>query len=300
MRYGKVLARARRFVVGGMGGSAYAADLLRGSVRALDLSVHRTYGIPDAVRDDPDSYLAIASSYSGNTEEAIDFARTALGVGVPLAALTTGGALLAFAEAHEIPHVVLPAVGLQPRSALGFSMLGLAALTGSEHLLGELAALEGRLDPTAQEAAGRMLADSLGERIPVIYASEENRALANNWKIRLNETGKIPAYYDVFPELNHNEIEGHSQARHSGRFHFLFLTDALDHPRVARRMELTRSLYETCGRRVTELPLAGERRLERLLGSLVLADWTALYLARARGVDPERVDMIERLKGELG
>ena len=44
----------------------------------------------------------------------------------------------------------------------------------------------------------------------------------------------------------------------------------------------------------------GETRVQRLLWAVMLGDLVSLQLAARRGVDPEPVEVIERLKAELG
>lgn len=296
------LAEASQFVLGGMGGSGHAADLLRSGRPDISLIAHRNYGLPQE-RSHDGAALHIASSYSGNTEETLDFLKSAHDAGLPLAGYASGGKLIEQAETLGLAHIVLPDVGLEPRSALGYSIVALATLMGRDDVCRELRELEGALNPDALEAEGKELALKLLNHVPVIYTSTRNRAVANNWKIKFNETGKIPAYYDVFPELNHNEIEGYSNANKgrtpTGQFYFLFLTDGEDHPRIRRRMEITKGLYEKRGLPTRDVPLIGQSRFERMFNSLLLADWTALYTARQYRLDPSEVSMVEDLKTRL-
>ena len=44
----------------------------------------------------------------------------------------------------------------------------------------------------------------------------------------------------------------------------------------------------------------GETRVQRLLSAVLLGDLVSLHLAARNGVDPEPVEVIERLKDELG
>ena len=67
------LKRSGKFVVAGMGGSHLAAGLLKVWNPYLDIVIHREYGLPAIEEKDLQSRLCIASSYSGNTEEVIDF-----------------------------------------------------------------------------------------------------------------------------------------------------------------------------------------------------------------------------------
>ena len=147
---------------------------------------------------------------------------------------------------------------------------------------------------------GKNLAQTLNGSIPLIYASRVNTSLAHIWKITLNETGKIPAFYNVFPELNHNEMTGFDlkeRTKHlSERFHFIFLRDQNDHPLVQKRMDVTAQFYRQRGLKVEMLELKGKTVFHKIFSSLLLADWTAYYLALHYGVDPEQIPMVEEFK----
>src|SRR3989338_7666417 len=93
---GEKLPKAKKFVVGGMGGSHLSAGLLACGKPELDIVIHRDYGVP--ALSDAKERLYIASSYSGNTEETIDFAHAARKKGCAVAVMSVGGKLLKFAE----------------------------------------------------------------------------------------------------------------------------------------------------------------------------------------------------------
>ncbi len=302
------LPRAKKFVVGGMGGSHLGAGLLAGWKPELDIVIHRDYGLP--ILSDAEERFFIASSYSGNTEETIDFAKTALKKGYVVATISVGGKLLEFAQKNKLPHIVFPNTKIQPRSALGFAMRALAALIGDSALQRELAKLASALKPSALEGKGGKLAQTLRGKVPVVYSSTRNQAIAYNWKIKFNETGKIPAFYNVIPELNHNEMTGFSAeggpasggdvskeaAKLCEIFHFIFLTDSADHPQNQKRMRVCKNLYEDRGLSVTEVALEGKTALEKMFTSLLIADWTALHLSKIYGTEAEQVPMVEEFK----
>ena len=292
--------KATSFVVAGMGGSHLAADII-GSIRPdIPFIVHRSYGLPPASVSQGATPLYVASSYSGNTEETLDFAHAAHTKGLPLVIITVGGALLSFAQEKGIPHIILPSVGIQPRMALGYTALALAKIIGDESLLAELRALAGTLSVAASRAEGEKLSHMLAGKVPIIYASLQNECVAYNWKIKCNETGKIPAFYNLFPELNHNELAGFdvvSATRDlSERFAFIFLTDSADDSRIQHRFEITKNLLIERGFSVIEQALTGAGRAERIFSSLLTADWMAFSLAGQYGVEPEKVAIIEQLK----
>jgi glucose/mannose-6-phosphate isomerase len=63
---------------------------------------------------------------------------------------------------------------------------------------------------------------------------------------------------------------------------------------------LTAKLIEPAAAAVIEVETEGETRVERLLWAVMLGDLVSLQLAAHNGVDPGPVDVIERLKDELG
>lgn len=294
----KLPRRIHQYILAGMGGSHLAADILRRIHTNLDFHIHEDYGVPQLRDGRREEHVFIASSYSGNTEEVVSFLREALTRELSVAVITTGGVLLELAEEYGLPHVVLPQTGIQPRNALGYTLRALAALIGDSELLRKTGSLADH-DFSYLEARGRDFARTLDEKIPVIYASRVNETLAYNWKIKLNETGKTPAFYNIFPELNHNEIEGFNVPAFRKQFHIIFLYDENDHERVKKRMKITHQLYKEKGINVTWLELEGATLFEQIFNSLTLADWTAVQLAHVYGQDPEKVQTIELFKKRL-
>src|SRR3989344_4156340 len=171
----------QKVIVAGMGGSALAADLLKMVLQDIEITVHRDYGLPETVlrKSGSKDVLVIASSYSGNTEETIDAFLEAKKRGLPVAAMATG-----------------------------YLMLALLKLIYEEEKMKELKMLAKKLNSAHAETEGKALAANLHVKVPVIYSSNKNFALARIWKIKFNETGKVPAFANYFPELNHNEMTG--------------------------------------------------------------------------------------------
>lgn len=288
------------YVLAGMGGSHLQGDVFQTVVPGFNLSVHQDYGLPAWPLEVLKTYLVIASSYSGNTEETVSAFEEAIEKGVPVAVLATGGKLLELAKQHQAPYIQIPDTGIQPRSALGFTFLALAKMVGKEDIIQEAAKLAVDLDVQGAMAKGRKLAEILQSKVPVVYASQKNYSLAYNWKIKFNETGKIPAFYNLFSELNHNEMTGfdvvESTKQLSEKFHFIFLKDGNDHPQIQKRMDITKKLYEQRGLGVEVVPLEGDSTLKKVFSSLLIADWTALSLSKFYHTEPEQVPMVEEFK----
>jgi len=292
------LAKRNKFVVVGLGGSHLAADLLKRWKPSLDLIIHSDYGLPAI--GDLDERLIICSSYSGNTEEVLDALHKAAKKKLSTLIISVGGTLLSSAKERSIPYIQIPDTGIQPRSALGFSLKALLMAMGEEDALKIIGGLSTTLNPGKLEAEGKELAKKLKGFVPVIYASNQNKGIAYNWKIKFNETGKIPAFYNVFPELNHNEMTGFDRQNQtknlSDKFYFVFLKDNDDDFRIQRRMEVLQKLYQDRGLPVIELKLKGNSVFEKIFSSLILVDWAAYYTTGEYGVEPEQVSMVEEFK----
>lgn len=304
------IKKTDKFIVVGMGGSHLSAgivkvclatrDLTQPENPQLDLRIHRNYGLPELKEEILRESLVILSSYSGNTEEVIDAFLKAKEKGLSTAVITIGGKLLELAQENQTPYVQMPDTGIEPRFALGYSLKALLKILGNEEALKEMSTLVGSLKPADYENQGRVLAEKLKGYVPIIYSSASNLELAYNWKIKFNETAKIPAFCNRLPELNHNEMTGfdvkESTKGLSEKFHFIFLKDENDDPRILKRMAILQKLYKERGLPVEVIELKGETVFEKIFFSLILADWASFYTAEIYGVEPEQVPMVEEFK----
>lgn len=303
----------RSIVLAGMGGSAIGGDLLR-TCLAGELNVpwvvNRDYGLPKWVGTET---LLLAASYSGDTEETLAAFEEGLARGATVFCLASGGTLGARAQELGLPLAEIPS-GLPPRAALGYSFfplavvlgrLGLAPVRGTEMeealtAIGRASERWGRDRPVAQNAA-KGLAERLVGRLPVVYAGEGLlSSVAVRWKGQLNENSKELSYYALFPELNHNEVEGWRGVGPLGRnIHLILLRDREDSPRVQHRMEITADIIGERAGEITELWSEGAGRMARMFSLVCLGDFVSVYLALRSGRDPTPVENIGRLKRAL-
>jgi glucose/mannose-6-phosphate isomerase len=162
--------------------------------------------------------------------------------------------------------------------------------SSAAHLEGQRERLEERAGALAEELEGT---------IPVVYGGGLTEAVAYRWKCELNENAKIPAFHNQLPELDHNEIVAWEGAAAEG-LSAVLLEDRGQHPRERQRFELTAKLIEPHAATVVRLETEGESATERLLWAVMLGDLVSLHLAVRCGVDPTPVELIERLKDQLG
>ncbi|MBI2155774.1 MAG: bifunctional phosphoglucose/phosphomannose isomerase [Candidatus Rokubacteria bacterium] len=297
-------------VFAGMGGSAAGGDFAAAcAFDQLDVPVlvHRGYGLPAAAGA---RALVIASSYSGETAEALSAAAAALERGAALAVITAGGRLAALARERGVPRVAVPG-SLMPRMALGhlfFAGLGvlrdagLAVATDAEldEALAVVEALTAELAParpTADNEAKR-LARAVAGRLPAVYGGPLTAAAAYRWRTDLEENAKLLALSAALPEMNHNEVEAWRAPDAHGR-HAVLLRDAGEPPEVAERFAFVRELVTTAGAGVSECRARGRGRPARLLSLACLGQWVSYYAALERGVDPWAVPVLDELKRRL-
>jgi glucose/mannose-6-phosphate isomerase len=309
----KVPGNFKAIMISGMGGSAlpgnlfriYLNDLFRIEApekQPLSIYQNRSYSLP------PESFhecLNFICSYSGNTEETIASFEEALKNNLPCIALSSGGKIEAMAKEHNVPHILLPIPyeNFQPRVGTGyffgamFQVLvnqGLVADT-TKTLLEEADIIKQNMG--ALEEQGKALAKKIAGKTPVIYSTAMYKSVAMVWKIKFNENAKTPAFWNFFPELNHNEMVGWTLPQ--ARFFVLMLRDTNTHSQVLKRFDVTAQLLRKQGVEVEILDMAGKSVYSRTFTSIALGDFTSYYLALEYGQDPTPVDMVEKLKKML-
>lgn len=307
-------APVERVVVCGMGGSGISGDVLAavaGPVSPVPIVVSKGYELPAFAGPET---LVFAMSYSGGTEETLEAVSAAFAAGAPVVAVTAGGRLGALAAERKVPVVPCPG-GFMPRAALGhlasplFVVLDrLGVLPGAtawveaagRRAAERRAACQPEVDGQANPA--RELARRIGRTMPLIWSGGALGAVAAlRWKADINENAKAPAFCNVFPELDHNEICGFGQHGDVTRqvLTLVELRHAFEHPQVARRVEATRAIVEEAVSSVLTVTAEGDGPLPQLIDLMYLGDWVSLYLALDAGVDPGPIDAIARLKDEL-
>ena len=85
-------------------------------------------------------------------------------------------------------------------------------------------------------------------------------------------------------------------AEEAGALSAVFLEDRDQHPREARRFELTAEAVSEAGATAVRVESGGETRPARLLWTTMLGDLVSIQLAANRGVDPGPVVALERFK----
>jgi glucose/mannose-6-phosphate isomerase len=296
---------ASSVIVAGMGGSAIAADLVRG-VTDLETSVLLSVGRgPKLPRGAGKKSVVVLTSYSGNTWETLAAYAQAERQGAARVVMTSGGTLAERAERDGVPTVVLPP-GLPPRSAVGYVFGGMLGLLDPQFPESN----EGRVDRIAAHLADRqaeyasakgapaVLATTVGSRTPQFYADAGAAALARRWMTQVEENAKRLAHFEQFPELLHNAIVAwdamsNSEAR---RWAVVAVEPAGLDPSTSAAMAHLGRLLIRRGVVAQRVVFRADDRLEALLDGVSYGDHFSLHLAALGHADPSEIEAITRMK----
>ena len=307
-----------KVIIGGMGGSAIAGDLL-GDLAAAQTTVPvlvvRDLQIPFSLTK---RTLFIACSYSGNTEETLGLFNQAVESEARVMAVSSGGSLSAKAEQHKVPLLTID-LSSEPRSAVGYSLMLLVGVLerfkllqvtesdvrhGTQALDVKLSTLKPDV-PTTENPA-KQLAVKLKDKLIVVYGSGLFAGMARRWKSQFNENAKAWAYYETVPEMLHNSVEAFRFISNSAMtdIGIALLLQPNNAPEGHQRHHAV--VAELLRRNnISNCVLQGEPEppLSQLLDMLVMGDYVSYYLALLQGVDPSpnpSIDEAKRLLADPG
>jgi glucose/mannose-6-phosphate isomerase len=309
----KVSKDIENIVIAGMGGSAISGDIIKKllvDLVEIPVSVVRDYSLPKFVGK---KTLLFALSYSGDTEETLSAYSQAHDTGTQIVVVTSGGQLKEKAKKAGYQVVEIPK-GLPPRACLPYLLVPMIYFldkTGiAQGLIGQLRnavlVLKKLKDRYCTESpfeanATKQIALKLQNKIPIIFGSPcGSDVAAFRWKTQFSENTKITALFNVFPELDHNEIVNLAELNAgTHQFSLILLRDKFEGERIKTRIDITKRILSSSIPDIHEVWSEGDTRLSRMLSLSYLGDYVSVYLAIANEVDPTPVLAIDKLKKEL-
>ncbi len=315
------VAQLANVLVLGMGGSGIAGDItaaLAAPLMGVPVTVVKGYECPAFVGP---STLAIAVSFSGNTEETLEAVTAAHEAGASIVAVTSGGRLAELAGQWDALLYEVDASLPMPRAAVG--ALCVAPLLALEHVgllegvadwvrsaVNQLRARQRQtmtvayssVDYEADTLDNILNAVSRGETVPIFYGSALGAVAAARAKAQINENCKIPAYASTMPELCHNELAGWElTADHGSPLAVITLRHDFEHAQLSRRYEFTRSVLDNSRVAVpnTELHAKGDSPMAQLVDLIYQVDLLSLRVAALAQRDPGPIPRLTELKDFL-
>src|SRR5581483_8087435 len=305
------LEQIENVVVLGMGGSGITGDILvaiAGPFMAVPVVVVKSYTMPAFVGE---GSLVFAVSFSGNTEETLEAATEAAVQGAKVVAVTAGGELAKLAAGWGAPVLQVPDDVPQPRAAMGsMAIPPLVVLEdiglfpgASQWIRLAVDQLKRRRDQlVADNSPARELARKIGRTAPLIHSGHAlGAAAAKRWKTQINENAKAPAFWNVQPELCHNEVQGWGQHGDVTRqvMSIVKLRHENEHPQVIRRFDIVDDYLREAVSTVEEVWAEGEGDLAPLLDLVLMGDFVSLHLAFHEGIEPGPVSVLVDIKQRL-
>tara|TARA_B100001996_G_scaffold253590_1_gene196869 strand:- start:1264 stop:2349 length:1086 start_codon:yes stop_codon:yes gene_type:complete len=299
----------------GMGGSAAGGDFLS-TLSNRDgntpIITHRDYTVPSWWNP---SWLVLATSHSGNTEETWIATETALKLGATVIVIATGGMLAGLCELYENCHLIPSIGGQPPRTAFGH--LFSRQLSCLQHLdiiprqtTDEYEAMMVRLHYASESNDFRKdegrdileLAQVLATQPLALLGPQELQPVLNRFKNQMNENSGRFARIGAVPEMNHNEIvawggigEDGDPSRKEQAVLFITWDGMSNHvrKRIDWMIEHTPTDY------AWRVHGEGTSLLEAMLHHCIVMDWMTIALALIHGKDPAAIAPITALKGHL-
>ncbi|MBI4257493.1 MAG: bifunctional phosphoglucose/phosphomannose isomerase [Thaumarchaeota archaeon] len=304
------IPRAERLVFAGMGGSAVAGDIIADWLsedQPARIEVVKDYHLPLHMTR---KSLVITISCSGNTEETVSVLLEALKRQIPCVAVSSGGLLEQVSQKRRVPFIKVKALS-SPRSSLPFMLIPAARIAleslgknAKERELVEcLDIMRDVGNQTSTRASTRlnpaaMLAKMTKNCQPIIYTPLTLKAAAIRFKNSLNENAKVHSSVEMLPELCHNELE--AWINNNRTWLPILLRSKKEPPEVNQRFKAVQSIMRNNGAKPFEAWAKGSTRLSKIMSLLYLLDFSTLYLAKLKGLNPLPTPNIDALKKQLG
>lgn len=293
-------------VVVGMGGSGIVGDFISTVVRDRKVHVVKGSDIPKL----GNRTLVIAITYSGGTKETLAAVKKAKDYTSKIVMITSSKEMEQLCNRQGIGYVRV-VNNSYSRASLGYMLVPALLVLENSRVMSsackDIKEASALLSPIASDRSrlDTLKRSMLGRSLLVVYGDEFTRAAAVRWKHMLNENAKVQCYYDIYPELLHNEIEvwHEHNTNSSNDTAIIILRDEMyemeqvyDDDDLYTIINKSKRLLSSKGIDVAELWSVGRSPLARLLSISYIGDLLSVHLAYARGIDPTRIPNIDYIK----
>ena len=289
-------------VICGLGGSGIGGEIIKECLRPhlnVPVEVCHSYSLPEYVNH---KTLVIACSYSGNTEETLNALEEAIERKANIIGITSGGAVKSILT-NQGSHVITVPGGLPPRAALAYPLVQLfEVFVQNNFVKNELKTqVASAISFLNQEQSGIIqlaseIMDFSDDNKLLFYGEDKFRPVMLRACQQINENSKELAFYNVVPEMNHNEIVG--WAEKPKNISVVMLRSNLEYARNSKRLDITHEIILRKNA-VLEINAKGENFIEQAFYLIHLLDWLSLLKAEKKSIDVIEVDVIDYLKNEL-
>jgi glucose/mannose-6-phosphate isomerase len=284
----------KKILICGMGGSGIAGDVIKDIFKGeLDIQIVRDYTLPTL----KEKMFVIICSYSGNTEETISCLENAIERKHEIVAISSGGQISEICKQKRIDWVELKP-DIPPRTAFPNLFASILHVLETKGLISqknkEIGEFVKTLDMKVIKERAQKIAESINGRMPVIY-TYDFPSVAKRIKDEFNENSKIQCRYEVFPELNHNDVNGWLNRKMADLSKIIILRSNDEPARIAKVMSITEKLLRD-NVDIIEVQMQGKTRLQKALTTILTFDIASVMLADMNNVDAYSVKLIDKFK----
>lgn len=295
--------RVANILICGMGGSGIGGKIVSQWLSAdlpVPVNFCQDYTAPAYAGKNT---LVIASSYSGNTEETLMCVDECVAKGAQVIAITSGGELESLSKQNSWSHVIVPG-GNPPRAAIAYSLvqlvkiftdLGYAPKSRVQEVEDSIQLIQSNIDEI--KSLGKQMAETVSTRTPIFYSSASYEGIAVRAKQQFNENSKKLGWWQVIPEMNHNELVGWGGGNDS--YAPIFLNPCDLNERNAKRWNISKERISRKSQHTFEVKAKGDNVIARSLYLIHVIDWASYLHAEMANVDAIEIEIIDYLKSEL-
>jgi len=298
----KIFRKYNEIIIGGMGGSgivgAIATDLYS-DTSSIPIVFLRVQSLPAWANKNT---LVVLISYSGNTAETLSLYSDAKERGCGIVSITSGGRLRELSNNNN-SDVITISGDYMPRSDMTTPLSHVLSVIDSQigtnmhcefiNTLKKIIPYAIELESTGINYA-KELALKLSPYTPYFYTSERIQCVASRWRAQFNENAKKVAGDGVFPEFDHNELEGWTGDNCKTNLPVFIRTKA--DGETAKYMDACKDVIEKWDVKPLIINIPGDTHMESIMYGIILGDYVSLYVAELLKKDPNPVDAITEFK----
>jgi len=291
----------------GMGGSATSCDILHDIMQhsgQIPSYVIRGGNIHRCINS---RSLVIVNSVSGNTEEMLSMMAKASERKAEIVAISSGGKLKDSALSNGHRHIEIPNLYL-PRASLPYLLMpGLKLIDGflEKSMNKQVSLSYKKLSKVAGTISisvahkfniAKKIATFLNNGFAFCFASPFLVSAASRFKNSLNENAKVHCTRESILEATHNEIVPFTFGNISNTRKVVFLRWIDDVPFVKERFRKISSFFTEIGQPWMEIEISENNLFDAIITSIYILDYSTIYMAISRNIDPSRTPAIDILK----
>lgn len=291
----------------GMGGSATSCDILNDLMQyygGVFSAVVRGNNLPQTVNSHS---LVIINSVSGNTEEALAMVDRASDKKAEVICISSGGKLKDLAASYGHKYIGIPDLFL-PRASLPYLILpGLNLIRpilknfNDNEVLNihkNLSDVADRIsiNVSVEENVAKRIANFLKNGFVFCFTSPQLISAGTRFKNSLNENAKLHCTKETILESVHNEIVPFTFKSNAFIRKVILLQWVNDVHFVKQRFKRLQYFFSEIGQPYLEVSSSENSLVAAILCSIYILDYSTIYMAIAKGIDPSPTPAIDILK----